>query len=240
VPGPDNAIYELATALLRVQNFSFPVKINEITRNYFEHSASLTTGSLAVDLRGVAKQPPDPDAIKHLSAMPYFNSLLHTTCVATMLSGGHAPNALPQMARANVNCRIFPGEDPEDIRKTLQNVAADSKLSITIVEQKDAGGKPIPILGVPPSPLLPEVVTALEHTLATMWPGLPVVPSMSTGATDGHYLRVAGMPTYGIACMFFDMEDDRAHGKDERVGVQDFYEGVEFNYRFIKQLSTAN
>jgi acetylornithine deacetylase/succinyl-diaminopimelate desuccinylase-like protein len=240
VPGPDNAIYELATALLRVQNFSFPVKINEITRNYFEHSASLTTGSLAVDLRGVAKQPPDPEAIKHLSAMPYFNSLLHTTCVATMLSGGHAPNALPQMARANVNCRIFPGEDPEDIRKTLQNVAADSKLSITIVEQKDAGGKPIPILGVPPSPLLPEVVTALEHTLATMWPGLPVVPSMSTGATDGHYLRVAGMPTYGIACMFFDMEDDRAHGKDERVGVQDFYEGVEFNYRFIKQLSTAN
>ena len=239
-PGPDNAIYKLATALLRLQNFAFPVRINEITRNYFEKSAALTTGSLAADLRGAAKQPPDPEAIKHLSAMPYYNSLLHTTCVATMLSGGHAPNALPQTARANVNCRIFPGEDPEDVRKTLQNVAADPKVSISMVPEIDAEGKSVPIVGVPPSPLSPEVTTALERTLATMWPGLPVVPSMSTGATDGHYLRTAGMPTYGIACMFFDLEDDRAHGKDERVGVQDFYDGVEFNYRFIKQLSTAN
>ena len=239
VPGPDNAIYELATALVRLQNFSFPAKINEVTRNYFERSAALTTGTLAVDLRGVAKQPPDPDAIKRLSSMPYYSSLLRTTCVATMLSGGHAANALPQTARANVNCRIFPGEDPEEIRKTLQRVAADTKVRITMVQQKTSDGKLVPVVGVPPSPLLPEVTTALERTLATMWPGLPVVPSMSTGATDGHYLRSAGMPTYGIACMFFDMEDDRAHGKDERVGVQDFYDGVEFNYRFIKQLSTA-
>jgi acetylornithine deacetylase/succinyl-diaminopimelate desuccinylase-like protein len=240
VPGPDNAIYELATALLRVQNYSFPVKINEITRNYFERSAALTMGSLAADLRGAAKEPPDPEAIKHLSAMPYYNSLLHTTCVATLLSGGHAPNALPQIARANVNCRIFPGEDPEDVRKTLQRVAVDPKVSVTIVPEKTSDGKLVPILGVPPSPLLPEVTTTLERTLATMWPGLPVVPAMSTGATDGHYLRVAGMPTYGIACMFFDIEDDRSHGKDERVGVQDFYDGVEFNYRFIKQLTTGS
>jgi acetylornithine deacetylase/succinyl-diaminopimelate desuccinylase-like protein len=240
VPGPDNAIYELATALLRLQNFSFPVKINEVTRNYFERSAALTTGLLAADLRGAAKQPPDAESIKHLSAMPYYNSLLHTTCVATMLSAGHAPNALPQTARANVNCRIFPSEDPEDVRKTLQTVASNPRVSITIVPEKAADGTSVPIVGVPPSPLLPEVTAAMERTLATMWPRLPVVPSMSTGATDGHYLRTAGIPTYGIACMFFDMEDDRAHGKDERVSVQDFYDGVEFNYRFIKQLATAN
>ena len=240
VPGPENAIYELSAALLKLQTFSFPVKINEITRNYFDRSASLATGSLAADLAGAAKQPPDPDAIKHLSKMPYYNSLLHTTCVATMLSGGHANNALPQKARANVNCRIFPGEDPQEICNILQNVVGDPKLSVTLVQQKGIDGQNIPIVAEPPSPLLPEVVSALEQTVATMWPGLPVVPSMSTGATDGHYLRSAGMPTYGIACMFFDMEDDRAHGKDERVGVQDFYDGVAFNYRFIKQLSSTH
>ena len=155
-----------------------------------------------------------------------------------MLAGGHAPNALPQSARATVNCRIFPGEDPNEILKTLQKVAGDPKLKITAIPEKTADGEIIPVVTVPPSPLLPEVTNALRQTLSTMWPGLPVVPMMSTGATDGKYLRIAGIPTYGIACMFFDMEDDRSHGKDERVGVQDFYEGVEFGYRFMKTLST--
>ena len=238
VPGAENAIYELAAALSRLQSFSFPVRISEITRNYFANAATLTTGKLADDLHDVAKQPPDAGAIKRLSAIPYYNSLLHTTCVATMLSGGHAPNALPQTARANVNCRIFPGEDPEEVRKTLERVAVDPKVKITLVPQKTADGKLIPIVAVPASPILPEVTTTLEKTLATMWPGLPVVASMSTGATDGKYLRIAGMPTYGIACMFFDMEDHRAHGKDERIGVEDFYDGVEFSYRFVKALSS--
>ncbi len=238
VPGAENAIYELATALLKVQTFSFPVKVNEITRGYFKHAATLTTGSLATDLRDVAKEPPDPAAIKRLSANPYYNSLLHTTCVATMLWGGHAPNALPQTARANVNCRIFPGEDPVDVRKTLERVVANPKVKITEVAQKDPDGKLVPVVAVPPSPLLPEVTNTLERTLATMWPGLPVVTTMSTGATDGRYLRVAGIPTYGISCMFFDMEDDRAHGKDERIEVQEYYDGVEFGYRFIKALSS--
>ena len=238
VPGAENAIYELAAALSRLQSFSFPVRISEITRNYFANAATLTTGKLADDLHDVAKQPADAGAIKRLSAIPYYNSLLHTTCVATMLSGGHAPNALPQTARANVNCRIFPGEDPEEVRKSLERVAADPRVKITLVPQKTADGKLIPIVAVPASPMLPEVTTTLEKTLATMWPGLPVVASMSTGATDGKYLRIAGMPTYGIACMFFDMEDHRAHGKDERIGVEDFYDGVEFSYRFIKALSS--
>ena len=237
VPGPENAIYELAAALTRLQDFSFPVKINEITRNYFAHSAALTSGTLAEDLREAAMEPPDAGAIKHLSAIPYYNSLLHTTCVATMLSGGHATNALPQMARANVNCRIFPGEDPEEVRKILERIVGNAKVKITMVPLKTADGKLVPIVGVQPSPLLPEVVKTLEKTVASMWPGIPVVASMSTGATDGTYLRIAGMPTYGIACMFFDMEDERAHGKDERIVVEDFYEGVEFSYRFVKALS---
>lgn len=238
VPGSENAIYELSAALLKVQNFSFPVKINDITRNYFAHSAELTTGKLSEDLREAAKQPADPGAIRRLSAIPYYNSLLHTTCVATMLSGGHATNALPQTARANVNCRIFPGEAPEDVLKTLEKVVANPGVKISMVQAKTSDGKPVPILGVPASPLLPELVKTLEKTVDSMWPGLPVVASMSTGATDGNYLRIAGMPTYGISCMFFDMEDERAHGKDERVGAQDFYDGVEFTYRFVKALAT--
>jgi len=238
VPGPENAIYELAAALTRLQSYSFPVKISDITRNYFAQTASLTSGQMAADLRGAANVPPDPEAIKRLSANPYYNSLLHTTCVATMLSGGHAPNALPQKARANINCRIFPGDNPEEVRKTLEHVAGDSRVSVTVVLEKTSDGKLIPIVAVPASPLLPEVTSALERTLASMWPGVPVVPSMSTGASDGKYLRIAGMPTFGISCMFFDMEDDRSHGKDERIGVQDFYDGLEFGYRFIKALAT--
>jgi len=238
VPGPDNAIYELAAALEKLQKFSFPVKINEITRDYFEQSANFTSGPLAADLRGAAQEPANPSSIQHLSAIPYYNSLLRTTCVATMLAGGHAPNALPQSARANVNCRIFPGEDPEQVRKTLERVVADPGVKVTMVAEKTADGKVIPVVAVPPSALIPELTSALERALSTMWSGMQVVPTMSTGATDGKYLRIAGIPTFGIACMFFDMEDDRSHGRDERVGVQDFYDGVEFGYRFMKALSS--
>jgi acetylornithine deacetylase/succinyl-diaminopimelate desuccinylase-like protein len=238
IPGPDNAIYELADALARLHKFSFPVKINEVTRSYFSQSAGFATGSISADLRGAAQEPPNPLAIQHLAAIPYYNALLRTTCVATMLAGGHAANALPQSARATVNCRIFPGEDPEDVRKTLERVVSDKNVKVTIVPEKTADGKLIPIVAVPPSALLPELTNALDRTLSTMWSGMQVVPTMSTGATDGKYLRIAGIPTFGIACMFFDMEDDRSHGKDERVGVQDFYDGVEFGYRFMKSLSS--
>jgi acetylornithine deacetylase/succinyl-diaminopimelate desuccinylase-like protein len=157
-----------------------------------------------------------------------------------MLTGGHAPNALPQTARANVNCRILPGEDPETVRKTLEKVAADPKVAVTIVPYKDDNGNVIPTVPVPPSPLLPEVVEAEEKTVQAFWPGLRVVSTMSTGATDGRFLRIAGIPTYGIACMFFEVNDNRAHGKDERVGVKDFYDGVEVAYKLIKNLSSAD
>jgi acetylornithine deacetylase/succinyl-diaminopimelate desuccinylase-like protein len=240
VPSPDNAIYHLSDALGRLRSFSFPVNMSEITRNYFLKTATLSSGQTAEDMRAVAKEPPDTAAIARLSQVPYFNSLLRTTCVATMLAGGHAQNALPQMARANVNCRIIPGEDPEAVRKILQQVAADPKVSVAIVPIREADGSVVPAVGVPPSPLLAEVVHAEEKTVQSIWPGLPVVPTMSTGASDGRYLRIAGIPTYGIACMFFELDDNRAHGKDERIGVQDFYDGVEVAYRLIKNLSSTN
>jgi acetylornithine deacetylase/succinyl-diaminopimelate desuccinylase-like protein len=240
VPSADNAIYHLAGALARLQSFSFPVRINEITRSYFERNAALASGQVSADLKAVAKQPPDNAAVRRLSESPYYNSLLHTTCVATMLSGGHAPNALPQTARANVNCRIFPGEDPQEILHTLEGVANDPKVRVSIVPQLAPDGKAVPVVAVPPSPLLPEVTRAMEKTLSIAWPGVPLVATMSTGATDGKYTRIAGMPTYGISCMFFERNDSRAHGKDERVGVQDFYDGVEFNYKLIHELSSSH
>jgi acetylornithine deacetylase/succinyl-diaminopimelate desuccinylase-like protein len=240
VPSADNAIYHLSDALARLRSFSFPVDMSEITRNYFLKTASLSSAELAADMRAVAKDPPDTAAIARLSAVPYFNSLLHTTCVATMLTGGHAANALPQMARANVNCRIIPGEAPEAVRATLEKVAADPKISITIVPVMAPDGSRVPPVGVPPSPLLPEVVQAEEKTVHSLWPELPVVPTMSTGASDGRYLRLAGIPTFGIACMFFELDDNRAHGKDERIGVKEFDQGVEVSYRLIKNLSSKN
>src|SRR5580765_1916600 len=240
VPSPDNAIYRLSDALARLRGFSFPVSTSEITRNYFLKTAVLSSGQTAADMRAVAKTPPDPAAVARLSQVLYFNSLLHTTCVATMLTGGHAPNALPQMARANVNCRIIPGEEPEAIRATLEKVAADSAVKVTIVPVIAPDGSHVPQVGVPPSPLLPEVVQAEEKTVHSFWPDLPVVSTMSTGASDGRYLRLAGIPTYGIACMFYELDDNRAHGKDERIGVKEFDEGVEVNYQLIRNLSSRN
>lgn len=240
VPSPDNAIYHLADALARLRSFAFPVNMSDITRNYFLKTAAISSGQTAEDMRAVAKEVPDTAAVARLSQVPYFNSLLRTTCVATMLAGGHAQNALPQMARANVNCRIIPGEEPEAVRKRLEQVAGDGKVSVTIVPIQSSDGSVAPTVGVPPSPLLPEVVRAEEKTVQSIWPGLPVVPTMSTGATDGRYLRIAGIPTYGMACMFFELGDNRAHGKDERIGVQDFYDGVEVAYQLIKNLSSKD
>jgi acetylornithine deacetylase/succinyl-diaminopimelate desuccinylase-like protein len=239
VPSSDNAIYRLAAALIRLQSYFFPTEINEITRNYFQKTAELTAGPVAADLRAAAKEPPNAAAVARLSAIPYYNALLRTTCVATMLTGGHAQNALPQMARANVNCRIFPGEDPDAIRKTIERVIADPNVTVSEVPIHAADGSVVKLVTVPPSPLLPEVTRAMDETVGRMWGNVPVVASMSTGATDGRITRTAGIPTFGISCMFFEMNDNRAHGKDERVGIQDFYDGVEFNYRFIQQLAAA-
>ena len=238
VPRHDNAIYSLAAALTRLQAFSFPLKLNDVTRKYLEYSAQKAEGQRSADLLAVTKIPPDPQAVERLSEDPNYNSVLRTTCVATMLSGGHAPNALPQAARANVNCRIFPGEEPGEVRHTLTRVIADPQVSVRFVEQHAADGSVIVPVSVPPSPLNRELMSAVEKIVTKMWPGVPVIPDMSQGASDSTYLRLGGMPAYVFSGVFLDSDDVRAHGRDERIRASSFYEGVEFNYQLIRELAS--
>ena len=228
-PVKDNAIYHLAEGLTRLSKFDFPVRLNEVTSEYYKRMATLNSGQLAADMRAVAKNPPDRGAVLRLSKSPYHNALLRTTCVATLLEAGHADNALPQLARATVNCRIMPGDSPDEVRATLIRVLDDSKISVNAIDKAIASA---------PSPLMPDVMNAIERTTAQMWPGVPVVPLMSTGATDGLYLRNASIPTYGVSGFFVDVDDNRAHGRDERLGVKQFYEDREFLYRLVKALSS--
>jgi acetylornithine deacetylase/succinyl-diaminopimelate desuccinylase-like protein len=231
LPTKDNAIYRLAAGLGRLAQFEFPVELNAITRTYFERSASIVGGQTGADLRAVLREPPDPEAVKRLSETPSYNALLRTTCVATRLDAGHADNALPQTARANVNCRIMPGHSSDEVRRTLVRVLADDQITITETEAAVAA---------PASPLDPELMQAAEQITAAMWPGVPAVPTMSTGASDSRYFRNAGIRAYGVSGIFVDMDDIRAHGKDERLGVKQFYEGQEFLDRLVRALSTAS
>jgi acetylornithine deacetylase/succinyl-diaminopimelate desuccinylase-like protein len=230
LPVKDNAIYHLAAGLARLAAFDFPVQMNEVTRGYFERSASVQDDpKMAADMRAVARPTPDAAAAARLSAaVPFYNSLMRTTCVATRLQGGHANNALPQMAGANVNCRILPGVSPASVKDKLVEVLADPQIKVSFVGEANPSK---------PSPLRPDVMNAVETLTKQMFPGVVVVPVMSTGATDGLYLRNAEIPTYGIDGTFGDLDDVRAHGKDERVGVKQFYEGLEFQYRLIKMLA---
>jgi acetylornithine deacetylase/succinyl-diaminopimelate desuccinylase-like protein len=227
-PEPDNAIYRVAAALTRIAAFTFPTNLNEVTRTYFERMSGIETGPLAQDMKGVAQPRADAAAVTRLSQQAYYNALMRTTCVATLIEGGHAENALPQLARATVNCRILPGEDPAVVLSTLQRVVADDQVKVTPV----AAAKPSP-----PSPLSGEVMGPIERITREMWPGVPVVPVMSTGATDGLYLRQEGIPVYGVSGLFGDIDDNRAHGRDERMAVSSFYEGLDFLYRLMKALA---
>jgi acetylornithine deacetylase/succinyl-diaminopimelate desuccinylase-like protein len=228
LPRPDNAINQLAAALGRVARHEFPINLNETTRLWFERSAPFEEAHTGADMKALAAGRADAAAIARLSAKPPYNAQMRTTCIATQLEGGHAPNALPQMARANVNCRILPGESVESVRQTLVRIAADEKVSVTLA------GIATPS---PASALRPDLVQAIEKLSAEFWPGVPVIPSMSAGGTDGNYLRSAGIPTYGHSGLASDIDDNRAHGKDERVLVKSFYEGLEYLYRLVKVLS---
>ena len=237
LPRPENPIYRIAAALSRVAAYEFPVELNEVTRAYFERMSLLETGPTAADMKAITAASPDAAALKRLSESPYANALLRTTCVATRLDAGHANNALPQRARALVNCRVLPGRDPEEVRKTLAGVVGDEKIAVVgpVADWDRPGQSAI----APPARLEPELVRAVEKVGSEMWPGVPVVPTMETGGSDGYYLRPAGIPTFGVSGVFIDMDDVRAHGKDERVGVESFHEGVEFHYRLMKVLSSA-
>jgi acetylornithine deacetylase/succinyl-diaminopimelate desuccinylase-like protein len=230
VPVKDNAIYHLAEGLVRLSKFSFPHKFNDTTRAYFERIAQFENEQTAADIRAALSDKPDPSSMSftRLAANPAYNAQLRTTCVATMLEGGHAINALPQLATAKVNCRIMPGEPVDEVKATLERVLADDQIVVTQLGQ--------PVLSAP-SALHEEIMGKIEKLSQEFWPGAVVLPVMSTGATDGSYLRNADIPTYGHSGLANDIREFRAHGKDERVLVKSFYEGNEYLYRLVKMLS---
>lgn len=242
LPTKDNAIYRLSAGLERLARFEFPVRLNDTTRAYFDRMAA-GAGPDAADMRTLAKAAPESvlvkDAAARLSAAsPFYNALLHTTCVATMLQAGHAENALPQTARATVNCRVLPTEVPAAVQQTLEKVLADPQIVVAPI------GTPTPS---PPSPLVPEIFNAIDTAARAVYgsgrPGtpasaaVPLVPFMETGATDGLLLRNAGMPVYGVSGIAYDPDDMRAHGKDERILVKSFIEGLDFAYELAKAIA---
>jgi acetylornithine deacetylase/succinyl-diaminopimelate desuccinylase-like protein len=238
LPKKDNAIYRLAAALQKLEAYRFPVGLNTVTRGYFEATAKTVKGRAAQDMLAVLRTPPNGAAVSRLSAEPLYNAMLRTTCVATMLEAGHAPNALPQRAQANVNCRILPGHTPAEIRTMLAKAIADPKVDIQLL---DSARKPsddgLNDLSVAPPPLNAQVFGALKTVVGSMWPGLPIVPEMETGATDSKYTMAKGIPSYGFCGMGIDEDDSRAHGRDERLGVESYYKGAEFQYRYLKALT---
>jgi acetylornithine deacetylase/succinyl-diaminopimelate desuccinylase-like protein len=230
LPRKDNAIYELAAALEKVAGYQLPVMLNEVSRAQFAATANTVTGQLAADMKAVAQPTPDPKAVERLSQDPYYNALLRTTCVPTLLEGGHASNALPQRAKAHLNCRIVPGHDPDDILKRIKQVVNDEGVAITWTYLSKTA---------PASTLRPDVVNSVEQVAKQNWPGIVAIPTMETGATDGRLLRGAGIPTYGVSGVFIDEGDTRSHGRDERIRTKDFDQGVIFYDKFIKTLVSS-
>jgi len=229
MPVRDNAIYHLAGALQRLGEFGFPLKTNEVTAAYFQQMAKIESGPIKEELAKVASGSQE-GMERVAAASPAWNSTLRTTCVATMLEGGHAINALPQLAAATVNCRVLPEDSPEYVLSTLQKVVANDQVGVKQLSDFSKAAA---------SPMRPDVLKAVSEITAHMWAGVPTVPIMVMGATDGRYLRAAGIPTYGVQGFFMDRDDIRFHGRDERLGVQSFYEGQAFLYELVKRLSTS-
>jgi acetylornithine deacetylase/succinyl-diaminopimelate desuccinylase-like protein len=228
-PTADNPIYRLAGALTRLSQYRFPVHLTDTTKQYFERRAELETGQTQADMRAVGRGSADQAAIERLSGVVETNIMLRTTCTATQIEGGHAENALPQRARATLQCRVIPGESAESVRSALQSVVADPLIKFSTI----TAGSPSP-----ESPLAPTLVREVENVVHGLWPRVIVLPEMSAGASDSRYTRSAGMPSYGIDAMFDDLDDARSHGRDERIGVQAFDQDVEFTYRLMKVFAT--
>ena len=233
VPRPDNAIYELADALSRVARFTFPVELNPTSRAFFEQTAKVEKPEVAAAMRAIAANPDDTAAAAALSRDPRFASMLRTTCVATRLAGGHAYNALPQTATANINCRMAPTSNVDAVRSTLARVIGDTGVAITFTTNEHPDfPKSVP-------PIEPAVLAATTEITHKMWGDIPVIPTMSTGATDGHYLRAAGIPTYGVSGIFSSPGETNAHGRDEKLRVKSFYEGLDFLDQLVRRLGGA-
>jgi len=229
LPVPDNAIYRLANALVRLSQFAFPLKTDETTRAYFAGMAKIDTTAARADLAKV--EAGDLPAMGRIAeASPAWNSMLRTTCVATMLEGGHATNALPQLAAANVNCRVLPDDSLQYVLDTLKKTIGDDQVVVSITNQEENS---------PSSPLRPDLVRTMSVVTGAMWPGVIVLPTLSTGATDGRMLRAVGIPTYGVQGFFNERDDNRIHGRDERMLARSFYEGQTFLYELVKALSVT-
>jgi len=225
-PQKDNAIYRLAKALGRVEAHAFPVEFNDTTRSYFDRMSRIESGPISRDMQAILQHPPEPEALARMLNITSYNSILHTTCVATMLEAGHAPNALPQRASANVNCRIFPGHPQEEIRQILERIVDDPQVVVTFVDPPESTS--------PPPPLTAEILRPIEKLTQQMWPGVPVLPAMVAGGTDGRFLTPAGIPTYGVSGLFMQPGKVNAHGLNESMGVEALYEGREFLDRLIR------
>ncbi len=229
VPRPDNAIYALAAALGRLSQYQFPVEYNAVTRTFYARSAEFASGALAEAMRAAGRGETSGPAIETLLNDPYRGAGLHTTCVATMLAGGHAENALPQSATATVNCRLMPGTDTAVVRRTLERVVGDTTVRIKLTYTPTPSGA---------SPLMPEVMSVVEPLATRTWPGSTVVPGMSNGATDGLYLRNLGVPVFGLSGILMRLEDERAHGLDEKVPVASLYQSRVFWDSMVKMLTS--
>jgi acetylornithine deacetylase/succinyl-diaminopimelate desuccinylase-like protein len=231
VPRPDNAIYELADALGRLAKFSFPVALNPTTRAFFEQTAKVEKPDVAAAMRAIVANPNDADAAALLSRDPRYASTLRTTCVATRLFGGHAYNALPQKATANVNCRMVPTSSSAEVRATLTRVVADSGIQITNTQATE------PDFPKSTLPVDPTLLAATTDLTRSMFGNIPVVPTMSTGATDSHYLRAVGIPSYGVSGIFATPGETNAHGRDEKLRVKSYYDGLEFLDQLVRRIA---
>jgi acetylornithine deacetylase/succinyl-diaminopimelate desuccinylase-like protein len=241
LPRPDNPIYLLAAALERLQQSPFPFELNAVTAEYFSHLAPRIPAEDAAAIHAILRKPLDPAGFEHLSHNTYYNASLRTTCVPTRLSAGHANNALPQLAEANVNCRILPGHSPEEVRQDLIRIFADPKITVRYGNFAGQIFETAPDRrSFPPPPPRSDVIQPIERIAALMWPGVPVTPEMEMGASDSVYTMSAGIPSYGVSGIALDNDDIRAHGKDERLPVESFYRGLDFYYLYLKALTTAD
>ena len=238
-PVADNAIYTLTHGLNRLAAYEFPFELNNVTRAYYERMASVAAGQRAAETRALLHTPVDRDAIRRLSHNPEDYWVTHTTCVATRLEAGHANNALPQRAQAVINCRILPGHSPEEVQQTLRRVVANPAIEVRYItsDGRVVDSAPASQAFAPP-PVLPQMLTPLEKVVDETWPNLKVIPFMSPGASDAARTSAAGIPTYTFAPLAVDPSDDREHGRDERLGVETFYQGNEFLRRYLERLTT--
>jgi len=227
MPRSDNAIYSLTAALQRLSKYEFPAKPNAIVKAYFTNAAKTATPPVAADMRRVAAGTADAATFARLSKSPLYNAFLRTTCVATMLEAGHAENALPQTAKATVNCRMLPGEDPAGVERTIARVINDTSVHLVATDTA---------IQSPPSPLRPDLFAAIDASLKAVLGPIPISPTMETGATDGLYFRNAGIPVYGFTGIFLAVDDNRMHGKDERILIKAFDDALDFTYDVLKRI----